>query len=178
MFRVIFIKLQIITIIKLYVCYWKNTCMHCFIASMPEKSCFKSPCWKSLIWFPEFIDWDSSAAHTMHCKESDFQCCQLGKSHTTQNKRRAHLLFFAVISIWQHFCNFLSQSKQVSEFSIQFKRKKGQEKVSHFQVLASYIEQFIIVWPYVITHGSKVLICRTWRFLKTSIILENWFFIR
>ena len=135
MFRVIFIKLQIITIIKLYVCYWKNTCMHCFIASMPEKSCFKSPCWKSLIWFPEFLDWDSSAAHTMHCKESDFQCCQLGKSHTTQNRRRAHLLFFAVISIWQHFWNFLSQSKQVSEFSIQFKRKKAKKRSHTFKSL-------------------------------------------
>ena len=103
--------------------------MQSFTAWFPLKSGLKSSCWKSLIWFTNFLDWDSSAAQAVHCKVLGSQCCLFHLPACRRDEANNVVIFSLEFSNWQPFLNLMSQSKSVCDFSSNFQEFKGQIKV-------------------------------------------------
>ena len=104
-----------ITIMKFYETIWSYSvsnfqkwyaCTHSF-GYYTWKSCLKSAMSKSLKWFSNFIDWDSSAVPAVHGNVGIFQCGHINTSHPLDSVTCAWLLETCLwnwVSLWRPCC--------------------------------------------------------------------------
>ena len=136
------------------------------------KSCLKSAMSKSLKWFSNFIDWDSSAVPAVHGNVGIFQCGHINTSHPLDSVTCAWLLETCLwnwLSLWRPCCPNLWNFPTLAHSNRKIKAKWR----PFTKMLKHKTEKFMTERTYFILHLHSGLCNRTTTCRKTVIFWKQ-----